>query len=95
MAVRLTCSDNPESFCPLRATFTVTMSSATWRSVFTFNKYSQITARALRKSLNETERAVAERRGMTVVRYQNWENGKGGVQILLNAEEQNTPKKSA
>ncbi|KAF8516929.1 mitochondrial ATP synthase epsilon chain-domain-containing protein, partial [Hysterangium stoloniferum] len=46
-----------------------------------FNKYSQIAARALRQSLKEGERLQAERRGITLVRYQNWENGKGGEQV--------------
>lgn len=49
--------------------------------VESFNKYSQITASALRRSLNETERLAAERRGFTNVRYQNWEDGKGGQQV--------------
>ena len=46
-----------------------------------FNKYSQIAARAVRQSLNETERVAAERRGLTDVRYQKWEAGKGGEQV--------------
>lgn len=46
-----------------------------------FNKYSQITANALRRSLNETERLAAERRGLTNARYQTWENGQGGQQV--------------
>ncbi|TDL27325.1 hypothetical protein BD410DRAFT_782412 [Rickenella mellea] len=64
------------------------MSSAIWRQHFTFNKYSQIAARALRQSLNEAERVQAERRGLTVVRYQSWEDGKGGEQVYLNPPEQ-------
>ncbi|KLO14198.1 hypothetical protein SCHPADRAFT_873022 [Schizopora paradoxa] len=63
------------------------MSSATWRQFFSFNKYSQITARAVRQSLKETERAAAEKRGLTALRYQNWENGKGGEQVYLNPPE--------
>ncbi|KAH9950232.1 mitochondrial ATP synthase epsilon chain-domain-containing protein, partial [Amylocystis lapponica] len=57
------------------------MSSATWRSVFTYNKYTQIAARALRQSLKEEERVVAEKRGLTILRYQQWENGQGGQQV--------------
>ncbi|KAJ7791585.1 mitochondrial ATP synthase epsilon chain-domain-containing protein [Mycena olivaceomarginata] len=57
------------------------MSSATWRSVFTYNKYTQITARAVRNSLQENQRLAAEKRGLTALRYQHWENGEGGVQI--------------
>ncbi|KAJ3888853.1 mitochondrial ATP synthase epsilon chain-domain-containing protein, partial [Lentinula edodes] len=55
--------------------------SATWRGVFTFNKYSQITAGAVRKSLKESQRLAAEKRGITALRYQVWENGKGGEQV--------------
>jgi len=57
--------------------------STVWRSHFTFNKYSQIAARALRQSLKESERLQAEKRGLTAVRYQHWENGKGGEQVHL------------
>ena len=46
-----------------------------------FNKYSQICARAVRQSLKENERIAAEKRGITNLRYQNWENGKGGEQV--------------
>ncbi|TFK46691.1 hypothetical protein OE88DRAFT_1739304 [Heliocybe sulcata] len=59
------------------------MSSATWRSHFTFNRYSQICARALRQSLKESERVKAEKRGLTALRYQHWENGQGGEQVYL------------
>lgn len=48
---------------------------------FRYNKYAQITARALRASLKEEERVVAEKRGLTSVRYQKWENGVGGQQV--------------
>ncbi|KAF9792144.1 mitochondrial ATP synthase epsilon chain-domain-containing protein [Thelephora terrestris] len=70
------------------------MSAATWRQFFSFNKYSQITASALRRSLNETERLAAEKRGTTNVRYQNWANGEGGQQVVLNPPAE-TPKASA
>ncbi|KAF5347924.1 hypothetical protein D9756_010131 [Leucocoprinus leucothites] len=62
------------------------MSSA-WRSVFTYNKYAQITARAVRSSLKEEQRVAAEKRGLTMLRYQQWENGKGGPQVVLSEEE--------
>ncbi|KZV71828.1 hypothetical protein PENSPDRAFT_684186 [Peniophora sp. CONT] len=73
------------------------MSAASWRQFFSFNKYSQIAARAVRQSLNETERVAAERRGLTDVRYQKWESGKGGEQVVLNpkAEEGGPPKSAA
>ncbi|KAI0647497.1 mitochondrial ATP synthase epsilon chain-domain-containing protein [Trametes meyenii] len=72
------------------------MSSATWRNVFTYNKYTQIAARALRSSLKEEERVAAEKRGLTILRYQRWENGQGGQQTyLVPPVESDAPKKSA
>ncbi|KDR69278.1 hypothetical protein GALMADRAFT_230781 [Galerina marginata CBS 339.88] len=62
-----------------------------WRSLFTYNKYAQITARALRASLKEEERVIAEKRGLTSTRYQKWENGVGGQQVLV--QEEIEPKK--
>ncbi|KAJ4002303.1 hypothetical protein F5050DRAFT_1559132 [Lentinula boryana] len=56
------------------------MSAATWRNTFTFNKYSQIIAGVVRKSLKETQRLAAD---LTALRYQVWENGKGGEQVRL------------
>lgn len=50
-------------------------------SFYSFNKYSQITASAVRKSLKESQRLAAEKRGITALRYQVWENGKGGEQV--------------
>ncbi|KAJ7080012.1 mitochondrial ATP synthase epsilon chain-domain-containing protein [Mycena belliarum] len=69
------------------------MSSATWRSVFTYNKYTQITARAVRNSLQETQRLAAEKRGLTALRYQTWEDGVGGTQTMLVPELEKDPKK--
>jgi hypothetical protein len=46
-----------------------------------YNKYTQIAARAVRLSLKENERLVAEKRGLTALRYQHWEDGKGGEQV--------------
>jgi len=69
--------------------------STTWRSVFTYNKYSQITARAVRQSMKETERVGAERRGVTALRSQKWENGVGGQQVHLNPEQDKAPGKPA
>lgn len=48
---------------------------------FSYNKYTQIAARALRQSLKEEQRLVAEKRGLTALRYQHWEDGKGGEQV--------------
>jgi len=71
------------------------MSSATWRNVFTYNKYTQITARALRQSLKEEQRVAAEKRGLTILRYQEWKNGQGGQQVHLNPPVEDKPKASA
>ncbi|THU99954.1 hypothetical protein K435DRAFT_855197 [Dendrothele bispora CBS 962.96] len=71
------------------------MSSTQWRNVFTFNKYSQITAQAVRSSLKETQRLAAEKRGFTALRYQKWENGKGGEQVILVPEAESGSKKMA
>ncbi|KAG6884694.1 hypothetical protein C0993_008895 [Termitomyces sp. T159_Od127] len=60
---------------------------SSWRNFFTYNKYSQITARALRASFTEQERVAAERRGLTILKFQRWENGLGGTQIPLAEEE--------
>lgn len=48
-----------------------------------YNKYTQIAARAVRLSLKENERVAAEKRGLTSVRYQHWEGGKGGEQVAF------------
>ena len=46
-----------------------------------YNKYSQICARAVRASFKEEQRVAAEKRGLTSLRYQQWENGQGGQQV--------------
>jgi hypothetical protein len=37
----------------------------------------------VRQSLKENERLTAEKRGLTALRYQHWENGKGGEQVAF------------
>jgi len=59
------------------------MSAAPWRAHFSYNKFCQVAARALRQSLKEGERLKAEKRGLTAMRYQHWENGKGGELTYL------------
>jgi F-type H+-transporting ATPase subunit epsilon len=59
--------------------------------VDSYNKYAQITARALRNSLKEEERLAAERRGLTSARYQKWENGVGGSHVSFSAQSSRTP----
>ena len=46
-----------------------------------YNKFAQITARAVRASLKEDHRLAAEKRGLTSLRFQQWENGLGGQQV--------------
>ncbi|GLB34487.1 putative mitochondrial ATP synthase epsilon chain [Lyophyllum shimeji] len=62
------------------------MSSTSWRNLFSYNRYSQITARAVRASFKEDERLVAERRGLTNMRFQRWENGNPTAHIPMSEE---------
>ncbi|KAG8825838.1 hypothetical protein FRC17_008505 [Serendipita sp. 399] len=55
-----------------------------WSAHFGYNHYAQICARALRNALKEQNRLVAEKRGVTTLRYQKWQNGQGGQQVYLN-----------
>lgn len=48
---------------------------------YRYNKYTQIAARAVRASLKEEKRVGAEKRGLTALKYQHWENGEGGQQV--------------
>jgi len=48
-----------------------------------YNKYAQITARAVRNAFKEEQRVLAEKRGVTNVKYQKWENGTGGPQVCV------------
>ncbi|KAH8080909.1 mitochondrial ATP synthase epsilon chain-domain-containing protein [Filobasidium floriforme] len=56
---------------------------STWRSFFSYNKYTQIASRAVRTGLKESERVGAEKRANIGVKYQQWENGKGGEQKFI------------
>ncbi|KZT58166.1 hypothetical protein CALCODRAFT_482556 [Calocera cornea HHB12733] len=57
--------------------------SSLWRQYMTYNKYSQIAARALRAGLKEDARVQAEKRGFTALRFQEWENGQPGEQVWI------------
>lgn len=48
-----------------------------------YNKYTSIAARAVRASLKEESRVTAEKRGVTTLRYQKWENGVGSEQVHI------------
>ncbi|KAG9015435.1 hypothetical protein FRB94_000039 [Tulasnella sp. JGI-2019a] len=60
------------------------MSTAVWRAHFTYNRYSQIAAKAVRQSLVEAERLKADKRGVTSLKFQKWEDGTGGEQVVFN-----------
>ncbi|EDP43788.1 hypothetical protein MGL_2001 [Malassezia globosa CBS 7966] len=59
------------------------MTQATWRQFFSYSKYTQVAARAVRQSLKETERVEAERRAFQALRYQEWKNGEASENISL------------
>jgi hypothetical protein len=54
-----------------------------WRNLFTYNRYSGIAARAIRRSLKEDKRLEAERRATSSVRVSKWKNGVQGEQERL------------
>ncbi|KAJ9121135.1 hypothetical protein QFC24_004808 [Naganishia onofrii] len=56
---------------------------STWRSLFSYNKYTQIASRAVRQGLKESERVVAEKRAQVGIKVQTWEKGVGGEQKFL------------
>ncbi|KAE8138202.1 mitochondrial ATP synthase epsilon chain-domain-containing protein [Aspergillus pseudotamarii] len=52
---------------------------AYWKAAgLTYNRYLAVAARAVRRSLKETPRLAAERRGQMDLRFAKWENGKQG-----------------
>ncbi|KAL7274554.1 hypothetical protein RUND412_002552 [Rhizina undulata] len=52
---------------------------AAWRAAgLTYNKYLQIAARTVRRSLKEQPRLAAERRDQMELKFSKWENGKQG-----------------
>ncbi|CEJ61188.1 Putative Mitochondrial ATP synthase epsilon chain domain-containing protein [Penicillium brasilianum] len=61
--------------------------TATWKAAgLTYNRYLAIAARTVRRSLKETPRLNAERRGQMDLRFAKWENGKqGDVRSLAQA----------
>ena len=54
-----------------------------WRNVFTYNRYSGIAARAVRRALKENKRLDAERRNQATVRVSRWKDGVQGEQVRL------------
>ncbi|BCS18355.1 ATP synthase subunit epsilon family protein [Aspergillus puulaauensis] len=61
-----------------------------WKSAgLTYNRYLAVAARAVRRSLKDEARVVAERRGNMDLRFAKWENGKqGDVKNLGEANDQ-------
>ncbi|QRV74926.1 ATP synthase epsilon chain domain-containing protein [Ceratobasidium sp. AG-Ba] len=60
------------------------MSAAAWRTHFSYNAYSLIAGRALARSLNETARVSAEKRGLSALKFQTWEAGKSSEAQWIN-----------
>ncbi|GAM33430.1 mitochondrial ATP synthase epsilon chain domain [Talaromyces pinophilus] len=60
---------------------------AAWKAAgLTYNKYLAVAARAVRRSLKDTQRLNAERRGQSDLKFAKWENGKQGeVKQLVDA----------
>ncbi|KAL2205381.1 hypothetical protein CC79DRAFT_1371191 [Sarocladium strictum] len=53
--------------------------TAAWKAAgLTYNRFLAISARAVRRSLKEDKRIVAERRGEMDLRFARWQNGKQG-----------------
>ena len=57
-----------------------------WRNVFTYNRYSGIAARALRRALKEDKRLQAERRNESSLRVSRWKDGVQGEQKRLGTD---------
>jgi F-type H+-transporting ATPase subunit epsilon len=51
--------------------------------VFSYLQYVSICSRALRNSLKEEARVIAQRRDENVLKYAKWENGKQGESVSV------------
>ncbi|KAI1128006.1 mitochondrial ATP synthase epsilon chain domain-containing protein [Nemania abortiva] len=50
-----------------------------WKAAgLTYNRYLAVASRVVRRSLNDSKRVAAERRGEMDLRFAKWENGKMG-----------------
>ncbi|KAG9241359.1 mitochondrial ATP synthase epsilon chain domain-containing protein [Calycina marina] len=50
-----------------------------WKaSGLTYNKYLSVAASVVRRSLKDTQRLAAEKRGVSELRFAKWNNGKQG-----------------
>ncbi|KAK0704769.1 mitochondrial ATP synthase epsilon chain-domain-containing protein [Lasiosphaeris hirsuta] len=55
-----------------------------WKQAgLTYNRYLAVAARAVRRSLKDDKRLIAERRGESDLRFAKWTNGKQGEVINL------------
>ncbi|EHK49068.1 uncharacterized protein TrAtP1_000341 [Trichoderma atroviride] len=60
--------------------------TAAWKAAgLTYNRFLAVSARAIRRSLKEDKRIVAERRATSELRFAPWKNGKAGETRDLNA----------
>jgi F-type H+-transporting ATPase subunit epsilon len=57
-----------------------------WRNVFTYNRYSGIAARAVRRALKENKRLESEKRNHSMVRVSKWKDGVQGEQKRLGTD---------
>ncbi|KAG9201869.1 hypothetical protein B5807_06354 [Epicoccum nigrum] len=59
--------------------------SAAWKTAgLSYNRYIAVASRVVRRSLKEDARIIAERRGVSELRFAKWENGKQGEVKELN-----------
>jgi F-type H+-transporting ATPase subunit epsilon len=50
-----------------------------WKAAgLSYNRYIAVASRVVRRSLKEDKRIIAERRGVSELRFAKWENGKQG-----------------
>lgn len=54
---------------------------SSWRSFFSYNKYTQVASRAVRAGLKDTERAAADKRAEVGMKYQTWKDGKASESV--------------
>ncbi|EHK24412.1 uncharacterized protein TRIVIDRAFT_71761 [Trichoderma virens Gv29-8] len=53
--------------------------TAAWKAAgLTYNRYLAVASRAIRRSLKEDKRIVAERRAVSELRFASWKDGKAG-----------------
>ncbi|KAJ4388366.1 hypothetical protein N0V85_007633 [Neurospora sp. IMI 360204] len=58
-----------------------------WKAAgITYNRYITVASRALRRSLKEDKRILAERRGESAeIKFAKWSNGKAGETVNLSS----------